>query len=36
MATGHSHTTTDHGEIRQWVEERAVTPAAVKGTETRR
>ena len=26
-------TTTDHGEIRRWVEERGGTPARVRGTE---
>ena len=29
---GESHTTTDHGTIRQWVEERGGRPARVKGT----
>lgn len=29
---GESHTTTDHGVIRQWVEERGGRPATVKGT----
>ena len=33
MATEHSPTTTDHDEIRQWVEERGGHPATVKGTE---
>lgn len=33
MAAGHSRTTTDHDEIRQWVEERGGHPASVKGTE---
>ena len=28
-----SHTTTDHEEIRNWVEERGGHPAIVKGTE---
>lgn len=28
-----SHTTTDHEEIRNWVEERGGHPAVVKGTE---
>jgi hypothetical protein len=28
-----SHTTTDHDEIRRWVEENKGTPASVKGTE---
>jgi hypothetical protein len=28
-----SHTTTDHKEIRNWVEERGGHPAVVKGTE---
>lgn len=28
-----SHTTTDHDEIRRWVEEHDGTPASVKGTE---
>lgn len=32
MATGHSHTTTDHDEIRRWAEERGGRPATVKGT----
>jgi hypothetical protein len=27
-----SHTTTDHDEIRKWVEERGGKPATVKGT----
>lgn len=29
---GESKTTTDHGEIRQWVEERGGSPAAVAAT----
>jgi hypothetical protein len=29
-----SKTTTDHDEIKQWVEERGGRPARVKGTET--
>lgn len=29
---GQSHTTTDHEEIRRWVEERGGKPATVKGT----
>lgn len=33
MASGDSHTTTDHDEIRHWVEERGGCPATVKGTE---
>jgi hypothetical protein len=35
MATGTSEAkvTTDHGEIRNWVEERGGHPAQVKGTE---
>lgn len=33
MGTGHSHTTTDHEEIRRWAEERGGHPATVKGTE---
>jgi hypothetical protein len=33
MASGESHTTTDHEEIRRWVEERGGEPATVKGTE---
>jgi hypothetical protein len=28
-----SHTTTDHGEIRRWVEEHGGKPALVRGTE---
>ncbi len=28
-----SHTTTDHDEIRKWVEDHGGTPASVKGTE---
>jgi hypothetical protein len=28
-----SHTTTDHDEIRRWVEENKGTPASVKGTD---
>ncbi len=28
-----SHTTTDHDEIRRWVEEHDGKPASVKGTE---
>jgi hypothetical protein len=30
---GESHTTTDHDEIRRWVEERGGRPATVAGTE---
>ena len=30
-----SHTTTDHDEIRRWVEERNGKPATVKGTASR-
>jgi hypothetical protein len=30
-----SHVTTDHEEIRRWVEERGGNPAVVKGTESR-
>ena len=33
MAAQSSHTTTDHEEIRRWVEERGGHPATVKGTE---
>lgn len=33
MATEHSHTTTDHEEIRRWAEERGGRPVTVKGTE---
>ncbi|HEV7807350.1 MAG TPA: hypothetical protein VGO80_16135 [Solirubrobacteraceae bacterium] len=32
MATSQSTTTTDHDQIRRWVEERDGRPAAVKGT----
>jgi hypothetical protein len=32
MATSQSTTTTDHDEIRRWVEERDGRPAGVKGT----
>lgn len=31
-----SHTTTDHDEIRKWVEERGGKPAVVKGTGDKR
>lgn len=31
-----SHTTTDHDEIRRWVEERGGKPAVVKGTADKR
>lgn len=34
MATSETRTTTDHDEIRHWVEERDGTPASVRGTET--
>lgn len=30
---GESQTTTDHGKIRRWIEERGGRPASVKGTE---
>ena len=30
--TGESKTTTDHGAIRRWMEERGARPAAVKNT----
>lgn len=30
--SGDSHTTTDHDEIRQWVDERGGWPAQAKGT----
>ena len=33
MSQASSQTTTDHEEIRQWVEERGGHPARVKGTE---
>ncbi len=33
MASG-TRTTTDHDEIRRWVEEHGGTPASVKGTES--
>jgi hypothetical protein len=33
MSKASSQTTTDHEEIRQWVEERGGHPARVKGTE---
>jgi hypothetical protein len=33
MSQATSHTTTDHKEIRRWVEERGGHPARVKGTE---
>src|SRR5688500_8763936 len=33
MSQATSHTTTDHNEIRRWVEERGGHPARVKGTE---
>jgi hypothetical protein len=31
-SSGKSHTTTDHEEIKRWVEERGGKPATVKGT----
>lgn len=34
MAKSETRTTTDHGEIRRWVEEREGVPASVRGTET--
>ena len=34
MANSESRTTTDHGEIRRWVEEHDGTPASVRGTES--
>ena len=34
MASSESRTTTDHGEIRRWVEEHDGTPASVRGTES--
>lgn len=33
MASSESRTTTDHDEIRRWVEEHDGTPASVRGTE---
>ena len=33
MSQATSHTTTNHDEIRRWVEERGGHPARVKGTE---
>jgi hypothetical protein len=33
MASGGSHTTTDHEVIRHWIEERGGQPSTVKGTE---
>ncbi len=33
MANSESHTTTDHDEIRRWVEEHDGKPASVRGTE---
>lgn len=33
MATHASHSTTDHNEIRKWVENHGGHPASVKGTE---
>jgi hypothetical protein len=33
MSQATSHTTTNHNEIRRWVEERGGHPARVKGTE---
>lgn len=30
---GESQTTTDHGKIRRWIEERGGRPASVRGTE---
>ena len=35
MADTTSHTTTDHNEIQQWVDERGGRPARVKGTESK-
>jgi hypothetical protein len=34
MASSESKTTTDHAEIRRWVEEHDGTPASVRGTES--
>lgn len=34
MATSETRTTTDHDEIRRWVEERDGVPSSVRGTET--
>ena len=34
MAASESRTTTDHDEIRRWVEEHDGRPASVKGTES--
>lgn len=34
MATSETRTTTDHDEIRQWVEEREGVPSSVRGTGT--
>jgi hypothetical protein len=34
MADNESKTTTDHGEIRRWAEERGGSPATVTGTES--
>jgi hypothetical protein len=34
MAESDTKTTTDHDEIRRWVEERGGRPATVKGTES--
>ncbi len=34
MATSETRTTTDHDEIRRWVERRDGVPASVRGTET--
>jgi hypothetical protein len=33
--SGGSHTTTDHEEIRKWVEERGGKPVCVKGTKSK-
>jgi len=30
--TSHSHTSTDHEEIRKWAEERGAKPSCVRGT----
>jgi len=35
MASKTSHTTTNHDEIRRWIEERNGKPATVKGTASR-
>lgn len=34
MSNSQSNTTTDHDEIRRWVEEHDGTPATVRGTES--